>query len=111
LYADPEYLQIRIDGLQTDMRNGFSNYKPKPGNQASAVTQLITSKPNCVFAKVQRDYSAVGLNPSADLSIQWIGLKPLDATRDPKHYNPTPWAYVYDGFPPNHNQPPDPCAS
>src|SRR5947208_3230786 len=44
------------------------------------------------------------------LADQWVGLKPLPAGRDPRHQNPTPWIFVYDGFPRDHSQPANPCA-
>ncbi len=111
LYADPDYLQIAIDGYQLDIRDNFRSYKENPGNNATTVTQLITAQSDCIFAKVQRDYTAVGLQPSPTLNVQWIGLKPLNSARDPREYNLTSWAFIYDGFPPNHSQPKNPCVS
>ena len=60
VYADPDRLQREIDGFQRDMRNGFPGYRPEPGNRFTAVTQMITATPACIFARVSRDYSAVG---------------------------------------------------
>jgi hypothetical protein len=110
LYSDPDFMQIRIDGYQLDIRNGFRNYKPDPGNRSSSVIRLINVRQTCIFVQVSRDYTAVGLNPAAELQTQWVALRPLDRSRDPNGYNPTPWALAYDGFPPDRSQPPDPCA-
>ena len=110
LYSDPDFMQIRIDGYQLDIRTGFRNYKPDPGNRKSNVTKILSVRPTCIFVQVLRDYTAVGLNPAADLQTQWVVLRPLDRSRDPNGYNPTPWALAYDGFPPDRTQPPDPCA-
>lgn len=110
IYQSDESLQIALDGFQLDIRDNFKSYKTTLGNQRSSVSQLITAKPNCIFAKVDRDYSAVGVAPSPNLSIQWIGLRPLNSAQDPSHHNRTTWAYVYDGFPKSHSQPQDPCA-
>jgi len=110
LYADPDFLQIAIDGFQADMREVFKSYRLNPGNKVTTVTQLITAQSDCIFTKVSRDYSAVGLQPSATLEVQWVGIKPLDRNRDPTGFNRTSWALVYDGFPPSHTQPPNPCA-
>jgi hypothetical protein len=111
LYSDADFLQIKIDGYQRDIRDNFKTYKPNPGNKQSTVTQLISTRATCVFARVRRDYSQVGVAPLPELEVQWIALKPLDSARDPNHYNPTPWAFTYDGFPPDHSQPPDPCGN
>jgi hypothetical protein len=63
-----------------------------------------------MFATVRRDYSAV--NSQADpVNPQWVALKPLDASRDPHGYNPTSWAFAYDGFPSDRSQPQNPCGN
>lgn len=111
LYADPVFMQIKIDGYQRDIRESFKSYKTNPGNKTSTVSRLISAQPTCVFVQVKRDYTSVGISPIVDLDIQWVGLKLLDPARDPNRYNPTPWAYIYDGFPSDRSQPPDPCAS
>ena len=111
LYADPDFMQIKIDGYQRDIRDEFKSYRSNPGNKISTVSQILSAKTTCIFVKVQRDYTAVGLNPLAELDLQWVGIKPLDLSRDPSRYNPTTWAYIYDGFPPDRSQPSDPCAS
>ncbi len=111
IYADQDFLQIQIDNYQADMRKGFAGYKPDPGNKSTAVSRLISGRATCIFAEAHRDYSAVGINTSNAPHTIWIALRPLDQTRDPNHYNPTPWAYVYDGFPPDRSQPPDPCVA
>ena len=111
IYADPTFMQVKIDGYQRDIREQFKSYRPTPGNRASTVSRVISARPSCVFVEVRRDYSAVGLNPLAQLDKQWVGLRPLDTSRDPGGYNPTSWALIYDGFPPDRSQPIDPCAS
>lgn len=111
IYADSDFLQIAIDGFQLDMQSNFSSYKPLPGDRKSTVTELISARLDCIFAQVRRDYSEVGVKPSADLNVQWIGLKPLNQDGDSKTYNPTSWAYIYDGYPASRTQPRDPCVS
>jgi hypothetical protein len=111
IYADAGFLQIAIDGFQQDIREQFKGYKPNPGNKVTFATQLITSRRDCIFAQVQRDYSAIGSQPSPSLTVQWIGLTPLDPTRDPANFNLTSWALIYDGFPPSHTQPRNPCGN
>ena len=109
IYSDDKWLQIDIDGLQSDMRAGFSTYRPVPGNQVTTVTQLITVRAQCIFARVNRDYSAVGNNSTSD--TQWVALKPSDPACDVRGYNHTQWSLAYNGYTSNRTQPPDPCAS
>ena len=111
IYADPTFLQVKIDGYQRDIREQFKSYQPAPGNRASSVSRILSALPSCIFVEIRRDYSAVGLNPLAQLEKQWVGLTPRDTSRDPYGYNPTAWAFIYDGFPPDRSQPLDPCAS
>lgn len=111
IYSDPDFIQVKIDGYQRDIREGFKTYKQIPGNRTSSITRIISSKSNCIFAQISRDYSAVGINPLPELQTQWVAIRPLDRSRDPNGYNPTPWALAYDGFPPDRSQPVDPCAS
>jgi len=111
IYGDRTFLQINIDGLERDIREGFRSYKSPAGDRKSTVSRLISARPSCIFVQISRDYSAVGINPLSELQTQWVGLRLLDQGRDPNDYNPTPWAYTYDGFPADRAQPPDPCAS
>jgi hypothetical protein len=111
LYADPTFMQIKIDGYQRDIREQFKSYRPNPGNRISTVSRILSASTTCIFAEVRRDYSAVGLNPLSELDIQWVGLTRLNQARDPSGYNTTSWALIYDGFPADRSQPRDPCAS
>lgn len=111
LYPDDERLQRSIDSFQRDLRQNFSGYRADPGDKTSTVTQLITATRACIFTRVARDYSNVGTSPLPALDVQWIGLKPLDTNRDPSGYNPTKWVFVYEGFPPDRSEAPNPCAS
>jgi len=111
VFPDNDRLQRAIDSFQRDLRNNLTGYKPNPGNKTSTVTDLITASPGCIFTEVRRNYSAVSTSPSAELEVQWIGLRPLDPARDPYGYNATRWVYVYERVPPNHAQPPNPCTA
>lgn len=111
LYSSADHLQLAVDGFQLDMRRGFAGYKATPGNKRTEVTEMITGSPRCIFARVSRDYSAVSLTASATVNVQWIGLRPLDRTLDPNHYNSTQWSIIYEGFPRDRSQPANPCAS
>ena len=97
LYATPNGLQLELDIFQEAARRGFSGFLPDPGNTVTTVTELITSRPACIFAKVNRNYSAVALSPKPELQTQWVALLP--APVGPKSpYNPTGWAFLYNGL-------------
>ncbi len=106
-----EFVQIQRDLLAADLQSGLSNFKPVPGNQRTVVSELISSSPSCIFARVERDYSAVAVTPNRALDVQWVVLRPLDPSQDPSNYNPTPWVYVYDGFQRDRTAPPNQCAA
>lgn len=106
-----EFLQLSVDRYQDDMRDGFSTYKPDPGDPTTEVAELINASPTCVFARVSRDYSAVTSRSNPALSTLWVSLSPRDPNSDPNGYNPTPWAFAYDGFQEGRTQPSDPCAA
>jgi hypothetical protein len=111
LYATDPRLQLAIDGLQTDLRNGFSGYSDRPGDRRTTVAQLVAASKTCIFVRVSRDYSAIGPGARPPSDKNWIVLRPLDSARDPNHYNLTNWTYHYDGFTPDQSQPTNPCAS
>ncbi len=104
-----EFVQIQRDLLAADLQAGFSNVRPSSGNRETRVSELITASPNCIFARVNRDYSPVVVRTNPRLNMQWVMLRPLDPARDPHNYNPTPWIYVYDGFQPDGTAPPNRC--
>lgn len=108
LYAD-EVLRLRLEGFHEDVRDGFSEYRPEPGNKATVVAELITATPDCFFARVQRDYSAVSRAPGIP-EAQWVALRRRAPLRETAHYNPTGWVFVYDGFESDREAPEDPCA-
>jgi hypothetical protein len=110
LYASADAMQIVLDGFQLDMRRNFAGYTSTPGNKRSTVTQVISARPNCIFVRVDRDYTAVSPSALASADVQYIGIVPLDSARDPNRYNPTPWAFFYEGFPRDRSQPADQCA-
>jgi hypothetical protein len=109
VYGD-RWLKITADGLGKDAKESLAEIRPDPGNKVTTVSRLLSASADCIFAQVQRDLSPVVYRPNPEVAVQWVGLKPLDRTRDPRRLNPTPWMYIYDGFPPDHTQPEDPCA-
>lgn len=112
LYRTDAILNLRLDSISRDLAFRLDTFKPQPGNAVTTVSDLISAKPACVFAKVSRDYAAVSASPSSPVGIQWIAIVPLESSRDPSHYNPTGWSYIYEGFEPGRLPPQgDPCVA
>lgn len=111
VYGTDNWLQLRIDGFQSDIRKNLSGYSQSPGNPITTATELITARRSCIFVRVRRDYTAIGPGATTSSDRNWVGLRPLDPSRDPEGFNVTSWSLTYDGFPSDRSQPPDPCAS
>lgn len=109
IYLERDDINLQLASIQNDLRRQFAGYRPNPGNVRSVVDETVTASPSCVFVRVARDYSAVVTRPDQAPSIEWIGLKPRDATRDPNHYNPTPWMVAVEGVRSDGTPPPNPC--
>lgn len=105
VFLDREGQNLELAGLSHDLREGFGAYRENPGDRRSTVTEVLAATPSCVFVRVDRDYSEVGIHQSSKPSREWIVLKPLDPAQDPHSYNPTPWAFAAIGVEP----PPNPC--
>jgi hypothetical protein len=110
IYANNESLQLKLDAFQADLRLGFAGYKSSPGNKLTNATKIITASRSCIFVEVRRDYAAV-TNTTPVSHPQLVALQPSDPLRDPSKYNPTGWAFAYDGAQPDRTQPPNPCAN
>ena len=82
--------------------------KTNPGDRTTSVERILQAGPACVYVAARRDYSAITV-ASAAPRIEYVGLKPLDQSRDPSHFNPTPWMIVGEGFNPDGTQPASPC--
>lgn len=109
VYTDSE-ASFFVLALSKNQADGFPGFFPVPGNRKTSVVSLIRVAPECIFARVTRDMSAVGPNPNPGLTEQWVALVPLDTSRDPARTNPTPWMLAYDGFPSDHSEPKNACA-
>lgn len=110
-YGVDNWLQLALDVLQNDMQRNFDGYSSVPGNEVTTVNELITAKSTCIFARVTRDYSAIGPGASKSSDRNWVVLQPYDPTRDPNTFNRTGWALSYQGFEVGRIPPKDPCVS
>jgi hypothetical protein len=104
-------IQAHIDLFQVEVERGLGGYQQQPGDNRSIVTNVISVKPNCVFAMITRDSSSVVLSPDLRFATQWVALVPADITFEIHRFNPTGWAFLYEGFPRDFSQPEDPCLS
>jgi len=97
--------------FERDAQRNFSGYFPEPGNKKTTVVQILRATPECIFARVRRDYSAVGPSTSPDSSVDeaWVALVPVSPARDPGQINPTPWMFAYEGYPSDHSEPKNAC--
>ncbi len=110
IYTGPELLN-QIDAFKADVAGGLAGYKNPPGNRLTLVSKVITESRDCVFAQVKRDYSPATSGPPAPLATLYVVLVAKNAADDPKAYNPTGWAMLYDGIQDDGSQPEDVCRS
>lgn len=110
IYTGPELLN-QIDAFKVDVSGGLAGYKSPPGNRLTLVSRVITASRDCVFATVKRDYSPTSSGPAAPPASLYVVLVAKNATDDPKAYNPTGWAMLYDGVQEDGSQPTDVCRS
>jgi len=98
VYGTDAQLDFTLDLLSQDVARGLSGYRSPPGNKVTNVTELLSSSSSCIYTKVSRDYSRVGVGTVPTDDVQWIALRPLDRSRDAFNYNYVGWAYIYEGF-------------
>ena len=97
IYLNPEAMQLRLDALSLAVGTGLKGYRSPPGNQVSAVQEVISAGRDCIFARVSRDFSQV-VTEHRDSPIEWLGLKSMEESRSGPAYNPTPWMIVAEGI-------------
>jgi hypothetical protein len=88
-YLDKDLLQLAVDVYQDRLISEFAGMIPNPGNRVTTVVELISASPDCIFAKVDVDVSAMFEQPNPRFRVQWVGLIPVDAGIDLTQYNPT----------------------
>jgi len=97
LYATNGQVNLTLADIQEEMRRNFSTYLPSPGNVRTTVADLISATSSCMYAKVDRDYSAVVHNPSPLLRTQWMAVRRLPIAESTAPFNPTGWGIIYEG--------------
>lgn len=110
IYTGPELLN-QIDAFKADVSAGLAGYRSPPGNRLSLVSRVITASRDCVFAQVKRDYSPASSGPPTPLATLYVVLVAKNPADDPKAYNPTGWAMLYDGVQSDGSRPEDVCRS
>lgn len=108
IYGEEEFRQQT--NLWLDLvTEGLTGFLPLPGDRATAVSEVVTAKPDCVFVAVKRDYSAITGSVGAGRTI-YVELRPLDPVRDKFDFNPTPWMVDSEGYNTDGSVPDNPCA-
>ena len=110
IYSDEEF-KDQVDVWLTDLGNDpqLASIKSNPGDRRTTVQRIIHSSPSCVWMAVRRDYSATATRPPAPRT-EYIALRPLDRSNDPRRLNPTAWMIAVAGFNEDGSEPGNQCA-
>ena len=79
-------------------------YRQPIGDRKITVAELITVRPDCIFAKAIFDVGAVAANPPPP-HAKYLTLAPTQPGADPSNINPTPFSMVNES-----DAPQDRCA-
>lgn len=111
IYSD-EQLQLETDGWFASLADDLElrGIRPNPGKRKTVVDRVIAASPTCVWLAVQRDYSSRNF-ASTPARIEYLALRPIDPSNDPRGMNPTPWMITVDGFRSDGAEPSNPCSA
>ena len=109
VYQEREDINLELQAFSDDLRQSLPGYREIPGNQRSAVLDLLAADSGCVFARIERDYAELRSNPAGALSIEWIGLRRAPSDPNILRYNPTPWQIAVAGVRSDGSAPANPC--
>lgn len=84
-------LELQVKQFATIPEMDAALFKNPPGDRRMTVEELITSRPDCIFAKVLFDVSAVVTNPPPAEPV-YLTLRPTQPGANPKGINTTPWS-------------------
>ncbi|MGI8683930.1 MAG: hypothetical protein ACR2MO_02305 [Acidimicrobiales bacterium] len=90
IFNDP-LLELQVEEFGKISTMDASSFKVPLGDRRLTVEELITARPDCVFAGVRLDVSAVAANPPPVRTI-YLTLRPTQAGANPKGVNSTPWS-------------------
>lgn len=109
IYSDEEFqfqIETWVSAFAKDPQ--LSSIKPVPANRRTTVRRIITASPDCVWMEVERDdseSSAVPVTPRTE----YVALRPLDRSNDPRKFNPTAWMIGVEGFNEDGSEPGNQC--
>lgn len=87
-----------------DLLGRLNEVKSPPGDRKTTTKRIIVGQATCVFAEVERDYSALATSPKPPSTV----FLSLTATAS-KALNPTPWVIDFVGTRSDGTQPTSPC--
>lgn len=79
-----------------------------PRDPTTEITELVQATPECVVARVFRDFGPTRKTPPKPTPQRFIALIP-QRDRDVSRLNPTPWIMSYDGYTDTGAIPDRPC--
>jgi len=110
VYSDEEtdrHANAWLSGLAADPE--LRSIKPDPGNRKTTVSRIIAATPACVWMAVERDHTSDSVDPEPP-RLEYVALRPLDRSNDPKGRNPTAWMITFDAFSSDGSEPRNRCA-
>jgi hypothetical protein len=92
-YVNLDSAALLLNLFQFQMATNFEGYLPEPGDPRTTVADLITARPTCVYAQVERDYGALLVSGSSRPQTSWVAIRPMPTNSR----NRTGWGYQYAG--------------
>ena len=93
IYNDPQF-QLEFDDLLAFARTDLSQFKVPPGNRKTAVTKVVTARPDCTYVEASTDFADVVRVPPTQPAdqVKAITLRRTQDGADQQDLNPTPWS-------------------
>lgn len=110
IYADEEFTEQADVWLNTlDQDPDLRSIKASPGRRTTQVERIISASASCAWMAVSRDYSGTATQPKGP-HTEYVALRPLDESNDPKNRNPTAWMIAGEGYDEDGSEPANQCA-
>ena len=111
IYGTELLLNNRLDSISRGLARGLPGHLPVTGQQLTVLEAVLSAAPDCIYARINRDYSQMITSTELNGKPQWVAIRPLDLLRDPYRYNRVGWAYYYEGYQLGFEPPrTDPCS-